>query len=170
MNGTYDYTDASNLHLTGTYTIIPDITNNRFTLSISETITNLKGYTITSGSTIAEHSIFKYDGSVHFIKDINNNSHFGEITLTSNLPSGGSISRTTSTVYNLNSDGTTGDGDVYLDNIYTSSLKIGVIKISNGHIKINNTWKNAFAWFKTSTGWKRCIIWKKINGVWKKGK
>lgn len=170
MNGTYDYTDVSNLHLTGTYTITPNVANNQFTLSINETITNLKGFTITAGSTIAEHSIFKYDGSVHYINDINGSPTFGLLTLTSDLPSGGSIQRTTSTVYNLNADGTTGEGDVYLDNVYTSSLKIGVIKISNGHVKINNTWKNAFAWIKTNAGWKRCIMWKKINGVWKKGK
>ena len=41
--------------------------------------------------------------------------------------------------------------------------------ISSIQYKVNNTWKNVFAWVKKNGTWKRCLVWKKINGVWKRG-
>lgn len=42
-------------------------------------------------------------------------------------------------------------------------------KASNGHMKVNGTWKDGYFWRKINGTWKRCLIWQKINGTWKKG-
>lgn len=51
----------------------------------------------------------------------------------------------------------------------TVSGTIELPKLSNGHINVSGTWKNAFYWIKKLGVWKRAVIWIKINGVWKKG-
>lgn len=47
---------------------------------------------------------------------------------------------------------------------------LNVSNVSNGHIKKDSNWLNAFPWIKVNGAWNRCVIWKKINGVWTKGK
>lgn len=156
----------------GTYTIIPDYINNRFSISLTnQSITNISASPIGAGSGVGSvDCIFKkINGNIVYIRDINNNVFWDNtITLTKDLPSGGTLNLPdiTSSQYSLNNDGTLGEDDIYLGNV---NLDIGKIKISNGHFKVDNNWKNAIAWLKVSGIWKRCIMWKKINGIWKKG-
>lgn len=83
-------------------------------------------------------------------------------------PSSGYVKMQEKTVVeNYNTDGTIANACIFLNAVaHVQPLP----NISNGHIKVNNVWKNAFAWMKILGVWKRCTIWMKINGVWKRGK
>lgn len=164
INGTGSISSVI-LQATGTYTMTLNYKTKQMIFNMQATLKNISQHSIGKSSEMTGYLLKKTGG---ILVGIDGKTYLYDIFLEKDLGPNESINVSGSNVYNFLDDGTFGTPSVKLI-IDPVGIELGEIKISNGHIKINSIWKDAFAWIKTTLGWRRCIVWKKINGIWKRG-
>lgn len=156
--------------ITVNWSITQSLSTNKFILTMTSSFTYLTGeYASVDGRIFI--GAYKEGGQYDDGKNTVDSTRYifsEKVT----IKAGYTYTRTDTREFDYNSDGTIGNIHILAHKnefVAGADADIPIDELSNGHMKVNGSWKLGYLWKKISGSWKRCIIWKKINGIWKKG-